>query len=354
MADISSYVAQIEVASRGEDVRDAIVDALEAINDGSAWNGDGVPTEGSERPLTSGGAYNALAQKQDKLVFDSTPAQNSRNPVTSGGVYEALQHLQPTVEMDDEPTQGSTNPVTSGGVYDALQDVQVDLDLDDAPTSGSENPVTSGGVYNAIRNVHLLVRKATITLGTEWAGEDPFTQTVSLSGVAANDKIDLQPGAEALSQFFADGIRAVWIENNNGVLTANCLGGYPSVEMSVQCTIESVADADLYDTLSSIQTALAGKQNRIWMGSISLAAANWEGADPYTQIITLAGVTANSLVDLMPGLDVQASAISDGVIAMYVDNNNGVLTAVAIGGRPTINLTVPVLVTELSTEPAGS
>ena len=354
MADISTYVAQIEVASRGEDVRDAIVNALEAINDGSAWSGDDVPTEGSSHPITSGGAYNALARKQDKLTFDSTPAQNSPNPVTSGGIYEALQHVEGNVQLDDEPTQGSTNGVTSGGVYDALQDVQVELDLDDIPTSGSEKAVTSGGVYNAIRNVHVLVRKAALTLGTTWAGEDPYTQSVSLSGIAANDKIDLQPGAEALAQFMEDGIRAIWIENNNGALTAYCMGGHPSVEMTLQCTVESVADADLYDTLTAIQSALAGKQNRIWIGSISMTAAGWEGNDPYTQVVTLAGVTANSLVDLMPGLDIQSRIISDGVLAMYVDNTEGVLTAVAIGGRPSSDHTMPVLITELSTSPAGS
>lgn len=353
MADISSYVAQIEVASRGEDVRDAIIDALEAINDGSAWNGDDVPTEGSSHPITSGGAYNALARKQDKLTFDSTPAQNSPNPVTSGGIYEALQHVEGNVQLDDAPTQGSTNGVTSGGVYDALQEVSENLDLDDTPTSGSEKPVTSGGIYTALHNIHLLVRKATITLGTAWAGEDPYTQTVTLSGVDANDKVDLQPSAASLRQFIADGVRAIWIENDNGVLTAYCLGGHPTVEMSLQCTVESVADSDLYDLLTNVQTTLSGKQNRIWTATITLP-PRWEGSDPYTQTVNLTGVTANSMVDLMPSLEVQSRLFGDGVTAMYIDNTNGVLTATAIGGQPSTSLSIPVLITELSTEPAGS
>ena len=354
VADISTYVAQIEVASRGEDVRDAIVNALEAINDGSAWSGDEVPTEGSTHPITSGGAYNALARKQDKLTFDSTPAQNSQNPVTSGGIYEALRHVEGNIELDDTPTEGSANAVTSGGVYDALQDVQVTVELDDAPTAGSERPVKSDGIYTAIRNVHLLVRKTTVTMGTDWAGEDPYTQEVTIPGIAANDKIDLQPGTEAFSQFMADGIRAMWIENDSGTLTAYCMGGHPSEEMTIQCTVESVAGADLYDLLADVQTALAGKQNRIWTGAITMAPAEWQGEDPYSQVVTLPGVTPDCLIDLMPGLDVQASVISDGVLAMYVDNTDGVLTAFAIGGRPTTTLTIPVLVTELSGEPAGS
>lgn len=354
MADISTYVAQIEVASRGEDVRDAIVDALEAINDGSIWSSDDVPTEGSSHPITSGGAYNALARKQDKLTFDSTPAQNSPNPVTSGGIYEALQHVEGNVQLDDEPTQGSTNGVTSGGVYDALQDVQVDLDLDDHPISGSEKPVTSNGIFNALRNIHVLVRKTTVTLGTAWEGEDPYTLPVTIAGIDANDKVDIQPSASILSQFMADGIRAMWIENDNGVLSAHCIGGPPSQEMIVQCTVESVADADLYDTLTAIQRALEGKQNRIWIGSISMAAESWEGDGPYTQVVTLPGTNANCLIDLMPGLDAQATILGDGVTAMYIDNTNGVLTAYSYGAQPTTDLTIPVLVTELSNEPTGS
>ncbi len=39
MADISTYIAAIETAARGEEVRDAISDALTAINDAI----DGIP-----------------------------------------------------------------------------------------------------------------------------------------------------------------------------------------------------------------------------------------------------------------------------------------------------------------------
>ena len=351
MADISTYVAQIEVASRGEDVRDAIISALEAINDGSAWSGDDVPTEGSTHPITSGGAYNALARKQDKLTFDSTPAQNSPNPVTSGGIYEALQNVAGHIELDDEPTEGSTNAVTSGGVYEALQDVSVEMD--ETPTSGSEKAVKSRGIYQALRNIHLLVRKVSVTLGTTWEGDGPYSQTVTIANISANDKVDIQPGADVLHQLIADGTRALWIENDDGVLTAYCMGNAPSVEMTIQCTVESVADADLYDTLTAIQTALAGKQNRIWTTTIRLQ-NTWQGDDPYTQVISIPGATANSMIDLMPGLDTQAVLFSDGVTAIYIDNDNGVFTVTAVGGKPSAALSMPILVTELSTEPAGS
>lgn len=52
-------------------------------------------------------------------TFDTTPTNNSKNPVTSGGIYTALNNKQDTLTFDSTPTQGSTNPVTSGGVYTA-------------------------------------------------------------------------------------------------------------------------------------------------------------------------------------------------------------------------------------------
>ena len=56
----------------------------------------------------------------DDTDIDTTPTQNSSNPITSGGVYTALQNKQDTLTFDSTPTQSSTNPVTSGGVQAAL------------------------------------------------------------------------------------------------------------------------------------------------------------------------------------------------------------------------------------------
>ena len=55
-------------------------------------------------------------------TFDTAPTINSKNPVTSGGIYTALGNKQNTLTFDSAPTSGSSNPVTSGGVYSALAD----------------------------------------------------------------------------------------------------------------------------------------------------------------------------------------------------------------------------------------
>lgn len=58
-----------------------------------------------------------------------------------------------TLPVDSAPTTNSTNLVTSGGVFDALAEKQGTLTFDTTPTSGSTNPVTSGGLYTEAGNL---------------------------------------------------------------------------------------------------------------------------------------------------------------------------------------------------------
>lgn len=55
MADISQYIAEIELAARGEEVRDAIVNALNAINEGTGSTAtptaDGLMSASDKRKL---------------------------------------------------------------------------------------------------------------------------------------------------------------------------------------------------------------------------------------------------------------------------------------------------------------
>ncbi len=123
---------------------------------------DSTPTDGSNNPVTSDGVYDALQGKQDTLTFDANPTENSDNPVKSGGVFNALAGKQDTLTFDSTPTAASTNPVTSGGVHAALQDKQDVLTFDDTPTQGSTNPVESGGVYTALEDKQDIIQYSSL------------------------------------------------------------------------------------------------------------------------------------------------------------------------------------------------
>ena len=81
-----------------------------------------------------------------------------------------------------------------------------------------------------------------VTLGTTWSGSGPYTQTVTVTGATptSNSKVDIQPDATALAQMEADGITALYIENNAGTLTAYAVGGTLSASVTVQVTLTEV------------------------------------------------------------------------------------------------------------------
>jgi hypothetical protein len=113
--------------------------------------------------------------------------------------------------------------------------------VDSAPASGSAALVTSGGVYNALNAAKPKV--GTITLSATWAeSSGVYSQTVTVTGatVTANSKVDLQLGAAALQQLLNDGVAALWVENDNGTLTAYALEAAPSAGVTVQCTVTEV------------------------------------------------------------------------------------------------------------------
>lgn len=78
------------------------------------------------------------------------------------------------------------------------------------------------------------LNQGTVTLSTNWTGNGPYTQTITIEGTTQYSKYDLQPGAAVMEEMLNDGVIAIWIENNAGVLTAYALGAPPSSALTVQ------------------------------------------------------------------------------------------------------------------------
>ena len=86
----------------------------------------------------------------------------------------------------------------------------------------------------------------------------------------------------------------------------------------------------------------------VTLGTVTLLANKWVGnADPYSQVVTIAGVTEYSQVDLKPSVE-QLAIFHDKDLAFVTENDGGVVTVYAIGEKPLNDYTMQVTITEVN------
>ena len=81
---------------------------------------------------------------------------------------------------------------------------------------------------------------------------------------------------------------------------------------------------------------------------IDLLASSWIGdSSPYSQVVEIDGVTANSQVDLTPSID-QLVVFYEKDLGFVTENDDGVVTVYAIGQKPENDYTIQVTITEVA------
>lgn len=114
-------------------------------------------------------------------------------------------------------------------------------------------------------------------------------------------------------------------------------------------------DADAYMELEYVMDAKAyidslgkggGSPSRL--ANISLLASKWTGKDSlYSQVVSIAGITPYSKVDLLPSVE-QLAIFHNKDVAFVTENENGVVTVYAIGEKPLNDYTMQASVTEVT------
>ena len=118
-------------------------------------------------------------------------------------------------------------------------------------------------------------------------------------------------------------------------------------------TPTAAAFSCIYGSKGSYEQLLLLENDNSWMyfdvgdvidtkRTITLPTASWTGSDPYTQTVTISGSTSNTKVDIQPSEELYDQLVTDNVGYLAIKNVNGTLTAVAKGGKPSVNLTVQV------------
>ena len=92
-------------------------------------------------------------------------------------------------------------------------------------------------------------------------------------------------------------------------------------------------------------------QRQIVVDTVSLG-TSWTGTGPYTQVVTINGIESDSKIDIQPDADVINKLMESGTTALYIVNDSGVATAVALGAAPTAALEIQCTITKTAAPPA--
>lgn len=89
------------------------------------------------------------------------------------------------------------------------------------------------------------------------------------------------------------------------------------------------------------------EKNKPKIATVTLSASAWTGSsNPWSQTVSISGVTENSKLDLQPTAT-QIVALQDFGVAFMLQNDSGTITAWAIGEKPIEDYTMQVLITEV-------
>ena len=84
------------------------------------------------------------------------------------------------------------------------------------------------------------------------------------------------------------------------------------------------------------------------IGVVTLLADAWVGTNNfYSQVVSIAGVTKYSQVDITPSAE-QLTTFYEKDITFVTENEDGVVTVYVIGQKPTNDYTIQVTITEVS------
>ena len=138
--------------------------------------------------------------------------------------------------------------------------------------------------------------------------------------------------------------------HTNKVLTVDGNGNVTPMSNTVYVGATKPTDPNVKVWINTSETSTADGAIAVLprIATITLAAAAWEGTtNPWSQAVSVAGVTESTKADLQPSAQLIVE-LQDAEISLMIENNNGALVCYAIGNKPTTDYTMQVLLQEVA------
>ena len=81
--------------------------------------------------------------------------------------------------------------------------------------------------------------------------------------------------------------------------------------------------------------------------SLTIPTTGWSGSGPWTRTVSITGGTASSMIDIQSSDAVINTMIESGTTALFIKNDSGVFTLVAIGAIHNAAITLQVSINEV-------
>lgn len=203
-----------------------------------------------------------------------------------------------------------------------------------APSTGWQStiPTVPGGQY--------LWTKVTTTYSdsTQEVVTMPARQGTDGAGTGTVTSVNnVDPDGSGNVELIATDVGAVAKVNNTA----------PDDEGNVTLPTDTTPTPGSAKLITSGAVATALEEAQPTTATVTLPVASWTGEGPYTQTATVPSVTATSQINITPDATLLQAAMDQG-FSLVFGNNGGTITAYAVGAKPTTELSVPVVIQEVS------